>query len=92
MSILKTVMPEEFMNNFPGLLWIKNLNLEYEFFNDRFCKLFGFKSTHDYLHKNDVLNCLARGNTAKSTAAILNMAPRTVQQHVENIKKKMNVS
>lgn len=42
--------------------------------------------------ENQVLMYLARGHTAKAIASILQLSPRTIEHHIENIKIKSNCS
>lgn len=42
--------------------------------------------------EREILHYSIRGKTAKQCAALLNISPRTVEQHLENIKMKLKVS
>lgn len=39
--------------------------------------------------EEDVVECLLTGQTAKQTARQLDISPRTVERHLENIKEKL---
>lgn len=45
--------PETILENIPGIIWIKDLNLSYIFHNNKVRKLIGFKSKNELLEKND---------------------------------------
>lgn len=40
--------------------------------------------------ENDIAYCLINGKTAKETAKELSLSPRTVERHLEHIKRKLN--
>ena len=42
--------------------------------------------------ERECLRCLLEGKTAKETAAIYKLSPRTVESHFEKIKKKLQAS
>lgn len=44
------------------------------------------------IRESECLFLLVRGQTAKEIALVLDISPRTVQTHFENIKLKLNVS
>lgn len=51
----------------------------------------GFKYENLSIRETEVLTHIVKGNTAKEIGQKLNLSPRTIEQHMKNIKIKMDV-
>lgn len=67
----------------------KNLSLLEDFFLEHLATINDAKFTKREI---DVIACILHGRTAKGSATLLSILPRTVQVHTQNIRNKLGVS